>query len=204
MPPQRVVGAQYVVGSPPATPVLRPLKNPLYDTEVYPAAGVGRLQFFTNAQTIAATGAAKTLADTNMTQNGQLGTPLEFDLVGFNSEIAKGVPVADFNGIFNTGVWQWIFGNNTPWLTVPVTRIPEGLQTTGAATTTVAATTITLLSQGVPHVSNFYNFSVDRKARHIFSQESFRGELTYPIAVVPITANARIRFYAQGVLFSQL
>ena len=198
----RVVGAQYVVGSPPATPVLRPLKQPMYDTEVYPAAGAGRLQFFVNASTIAATGAAKTLAETNMTQNGQLGTPLEFDLVGFNSEIERGLLPVDHNSIFNTGVWQWLFGQNTPWLTVPVTRIPEGVAQTGALDAQAAPTSI--LSNGTAHVTNFYNFAVDRRARHIFSTESFRGELSYPNGLVPIAADARIRFYMQGILFAQL
>jgi hypothetical protein len=203
----RVVGAQYVVGSPPATPVLRPLKQPMYDTEIYPAAGVGRLQFFSNAATIAATGAAKTLSDTNMTQNGQLGTPLEFDLIGFNMEIQKRTDVAavaDFNGIINTGVWQWIFGQNTPWLTVPVSRIPEGVAATGGFATTVAATTLLHQSNGTPHVTNFYNFAVDRRARHIFSTESFRGELSYPSGVVPIATATRLRFFMLGILFAQL
>ena len=203
----RVVGAQYVVGSPPATPVLRPLKQPMYDTEIYPAAGAGRIQFFANAATIAATGAAKTLAETNMTQNSQLGTPLEFDLIGFNSEIERSQLVtaqADRDLIFNTGVWQWIFGQNTPWLTVPVTRIPEGVASVYGGTTTVAATTIQGASNGTPHVTNFYNFAVDRRARHIFSTEAFRGELSYPAAVVPITTATRIRFYMLGILFAQL
>lgn len=199
----RVVGAQYVVGTPPATPVLRPLKQPMYDTEVYPTAGVGRLQFFTNAATIAATGAAKTLADTNMTQNGQLGTPLEFDLIGFNMEIARRTDVnalADNNSIMNTGVWQWIFGQNTPWLTVPVTRIPDGVSQAGSSVVSNAS----IISNGTPHVTNFYNFAVDRRARHIFSTESFRGELAYPLGVATINTATRIRFYMLGILFAQL
>ena len=199
----RVVGAQYVVGSPPATPVLRPLKQPMYDTEIYPAAGAGRLQFFVNSATIAATGAAKTLAETNMTQNGQLGTPLEFDLIGFNMEIARrsdANAIADVNNIFNTGVWTWVFGQNTPWLTVPVTRIPEGLGPTGFSTLAASAATV----NGTPHVTNFFNFAVDRRARHIFSTESFRGELAYPNGVVAINTATRIRFFMLGILFAQL
>lgn len=200
----RVVGAQYVVGSPPATPVLRPLKQPMYDTEIYPAAGVGRLQFFVNSSTIAATGAAKTLAETNMTQNGQLGTPLEFDLIGFNMELQRFTTadtIANANAVMNFGVWTWVFGQNTPWLVVPVTRIPEGV---GAAGFAAGAGPFIGLTNGTPHVTNFYNFAVDRRARHIFSTESFRGELSYPGGVVPITVATRIRFYMLGILFAQL
>lgn len=199
----RVVGAQYVVGSPPATPVLRPLKQPMYDTEIYPAAGVGRLQYFVNSATIAATGAAKTLAETNMTQNGQLGTPLEFDLIGFNFEVANRTDInalTDNDSILNTGVWSWIFGQNTPWLQVPVTRIPTGVGQAGFSVVANAS----IITQGTPHVTNFYNFAVDRRARHIFSTESFRGELSYPGGVVTINTATRIRFYMLGILFAQL
>ncbi len=196
----RVVGAQYVVGSPPATPVLRPLKQPMYDTEIYPAAGAGRIQWFVNSATIAATGAAKTLAETNMTQNGQLGTPLEFDLIGFNFEIEYGTTMADRAQIENTGVFIWIFGQNTPWLTVPITRIPEG---SGVAGNSTAANTA-VISQGVAHATNFYNFSVDRRARHIFSNESFHGELQYPNGVETISVATRIRCFMLGVLFGSL
>lgn len=196
----RIVGAQYVVGSPPATPVLRPLKQPMYDTETYPAAGVGRLQWFVNSSTIAATGAAKTLAETNMTQNGNLGTPLEFDLIGFNFEIQYGTTIPDRSNIENTGVFIWIFGQNTPWLTIPITRIPEGSGYSGATT----ANNVTAIAQGVPHATNFYNFSVDRRARHIFSNESFHGELQYPNGVVTITVATRLRMFMLGVLFGQL
>jgi len=199
----RVVGAQYVVGSPPATPVLRPLKQPMYDTEIYPQAGVGRLQFFVNSATMAATGAAKTLADTNMTQNGQLGTPLEFDLIGFNFEVARRLDanaLLDYDAIFNTGVFQWVFGQNTPWLVVPITRIPEGV---GLAGTSVLAAG-SVLSNGTPHVTNFYNFAVDRRARHIFSTEAFRGELSYPLGVAGLQIATRCRLYMLGILFAQL
>jgi hypothetical protein len=179
----------------------------MYDTEVYPVAGVGRLQFFTNAATIAATAAAKTLAETNMTQNSQLGTPLEFDLIGFNSEIERRTDantLLDRNSIFNTGVWQWVFGQNTPWLTVPLTRIPEGVAQTGFASSTQTNVDRIGASNGTAHVTNFYNFAVDRRARHIFSTESFRGEVNYPGGVVAINTATRIRFYMLGILFAQL
>jgi hypothetical protein len=201
----RVVGAQYVVGSPPATPVLRPLKQPMYDTEVYPAAGAGRIQFFVNSATIAATGAAKTLADTNMTQNGQLGTPLEFDLIGFNIEVQRGIARVDNNAIFNTGVFSWFFGNNTNWLNVPLSRIPEGVAATGSVAVDAGAPLeVSIMSNGTAHTTNFYNFSVDRRARHIFSTESFRAEWGYPIAVAQVAAATRVRTYMLGLLFSQL
>lgn len=172
----------------------------MYDTEVYPAAGAGRIQWFVNSATIAATAAAKTLAETNMTQNGNLGTPLEFDLIGFNFEIERGISLADHNLINNQGVFIWIFGQNTPWLNLPITRIAEGVALAGATT----ANNSSILSNGVAHATNFYNFSVDRRARHIFSNESFHGELQYPNGVVAITAARRIRLYMLGVLFGQL
>jgi hypothetical protein len=103
-------GVQYVVGTPAQTPVLRPLRQPIYDSEIYPAAGVRELQVFVNNTTFAA-GGAKTENDTNLTQGGSLGTPLEFDLVGFTMEFDRAADpavMADSNTLYNNGVFIWI------------------------------------------------------------------------------------------------
>lgn len=60
------------------------IRQPLYDRMLYPTAGLQQIQFFTlpigngfSSEPLAAAG-AKTLADTNMTQNGQLPAPQAF------------------------------------------------------------------------------------------------------------------------------
>ena len=71
-------GVQYVVGTPPQTPVLRPLRQPLYDSELITNGQTQKVSLFVDNKRFALTGVAKTEADTNMTQSGQLGFPLNF------------------------------------------------------------------------------------------------------------------------------
>ncbi len=61
------------------------IEQPLYDRLIYPTAGPAALQFFTvpqgggqSSESGNAAGVAKTFADTNMTQNGQLPAPQAF------------------------------------------------------------------------------------------------------------------------------
>lgn len=193
-------GVQYVVGTPAQTPVLRPLRQPIYDSEIYPAAGVRELQVFVNNVTFAA-GGAKNEADTNLTQGGSLGTPLEFDLVGFTMEFVRAEDMlADHNVLYNNGVFIWVFGQNTIWLQVRDTRIPEGITQSGS--TAVAGASI--LGNGWGVVTNFYNFTTpDRKARRITSNESFRARKLWPDAPA-VSADRRFTIYMLGVLYGQL
>jgi hypothetical protein len=69
-------GVQYVVGTPPQTPVLRPLRQPLYDSEYLVNGSQAKVSLFVDNKKFA-TGASKTEVDTNMTQSGQLGYPLK-------------------------------------------------------------------------------------------------------------------------------
>jgi len=100
-------GVQYVVGTPPQTPVLRPLRQPLYDTELMANGQVNKVSLFVDNKRFALTGAAKNEGDTNMTQSGQLGYPLEFDLIGFLFEVQRGATRTAHNNIYNRTVWKW-------------------------------------------------------------------------------------------------
>jgi hypothetical protein len=158
-------GVNYVVGTPAQTPVLRPLRQPIFDTEVFPAAGTNVLSLFSNPRTTA-TGVAKDARDTNMTQASQLGTPLEFDLVGFNVELQRGTPLDDSNTLYSRGEFVWFFGQNTVWLNVPLTRIPEGIGLAGMVDLDGNAAPVekSVLSNGWPIVQNLYNLAQRRAA----------------------------------------
>lgn len=43
-------GIQYVVGTPPQTPVLRPLRQPLYDTDMFDHGQTDKMQLFVDAK----------------------------------------------------------------------------------------------------------------------------------------------------------
>jgi len=189
-------GVQYVTGTPPQTPVLRPLRQPLYDTEELTDGATGSVILFTDHKKFAS-GATKTECDTNLTQDGQLGYPLEFDLIGFLGEAERGIDSADHDDIYNKIVFKWFFGANVPWLRVPLTKIPEGIGKSGAGTTDMPV-------NGWPVVTNFFNFSSpDRKARRVSSTETFRCELLI-CAALSLTATRKFRVFMLGILYQQL
>jgi len=192
--------APLVAGTPAQTARLRPLRNPLYDTELMAAAAaVGRIELFVNRRTFA-TGAVKNLNDTNMEADGVLSLPLEFDLLGLTGKLNFGAALADINAFYNEGVLQWFFHQSVPWLQIPVTEIPSGVSPFGY--TTVAASTI--FANGTPSGTNFYNMADHlRQARHILSMESFRGVVQFPATITP-TADLLFKLLMQGILYAAL
>lgn len=203
LPSRAATGIQYTTGTPPMTPVLRPLRQSMYDSEVYPAAGVARLDIFANHTTFSTPGIGrKTLRDTNMRQDGNLGTPLEYDLVGFIMEWERGISVADHIALYNAGVFKWFFGQTTTWLEMPDTKIPEGIGAFAALDGNAAPTS--LIANGWPVTQNFYNFSTpDLKARRVTSNESFRCQKEWPTAPI-VSRNLRLTVYMLGLLYGQL
>jgi len=74
----------YAKSSPLPSAILRPLQQPLYDTELITAAGTPAIiQFFQRqlGQTTGVGALVKTLAETNLSQPGQLANPLNFGRV---------------------------------------------------------------------------------------------------------------------------
>ncbi len=198
---------------------MRPLQQPLYDTEIIPSAGTpNELRFFQRqlGQTTAFGGVQKSAAETNVQQPGQLANPLEYSLFGFLFEVnpgtaasdAAGVSLVDFNNIYTTSVLTFLYTGNRIYLQVPTTRIPEGVAPEGfaAAATTVAATTIdrTNVHQGVGHVSNFYKFTIGRSALRIRPTESFQMRLEWPNGAPTIVENTRLRTYIIGLQWTPL
>jgi hypothetical protein len=198
-------GVQYVVGTPPQTPVLRPLRQPLYDTEKLTTGATLPVDLFVDAKKFA-DGAPKLECDTNMTQSGQLGYPLEFDLVGFLVELERGTTRSQQNDIYNKLVFKWFFGQNVPWLRLKLTKMPEGIGPAGSVSTTVAATEASIVSNGWGVVTNFYNFTTpDRKARRISSTESFKNTMTICAALALGTnVTRKITTFMLGILYAQL
>ena len=196
-------GAQYVYGTPPEKPILRPLRHPLYDTEGWQAGAaqmVGYTLFTNNTAFAVAALGRKNLSHTNMPGNGQLGTPLEFDLIGFIGHLQYGVDIDEFNQFYNRGVFQFIFGQANPWLTVKLGQIPQGIAPQGM--TTMPGTTVVSNGWGVQ--TNFYNFvSVDRKSRKIHSNERFSNPVSHPTGITPIN-NLWWTTYCLGIYYMQL
>ncbi len=189
---------QYVFGTPIKKPVLRPLRYPLYDTEPL-ATTLAKVTLFIN-RSKDNTGASKNEIQTNMPGDGQLATPLEFDLIGFFGYLENGVPIADWNTIYNGGVFRWIFSQSIIWLITKLQMIPQGVGPRGS--TTVTATSV--LNQGEGTVNNFFNFTDQRRrARKITSNESFKNEIDFPSAG-SIDASKKWTSVMLGILYAAL
>jgi len=175
---------QYVLGSPKQKPVLRPLRQNLHDTVKYLSAGAvaqNRRELFVDRKKFA-DGTNKNEAHTNMPGDGQLGTPLEFDLIGFQGFLHWGVDILNFMPFYNHGVFKWVFGTQTVWLNAKLTEIPQGIGPFGATTENLTS----VLSGGWPTINNFYNFTNHRRqARKIFSNESFKNVIEHPATFTP-------------------
>lgn len=201
MPP---VGVEYVLSTPSGRGVLRPLRYPFYDTEVFEDGQTEDRTFFTDHKKFA-TGENKTECDTNMTLDSQLGHPNLFDLVGFTGELDFGISQVDFNNFYRNTTWRWIFGQNTVFTRIRTIKIPQGIGPYGFNSAG------TIITNGLPVVGAFYNFTTpDRRARRIDSTEQFRGEVHLCTALSLSTGGpgpgGRHTFtaYMLGILYSNL
>lgn len=211
------VNYPYATSSPLPSAILRPLQQPIYDTESTPAAGTAfsEMIFFQRqvGQTMAfQPSQVKTTADTNLQQPGQLPNPLEFSLFGFLVEMQPGIAFSDFNVLYTTGQFIFTYTGNRIYLNIPMTRIPQGISPEGFAG---AASTALNVHNGVGHVSNLYKFTIGRAALRIRPTESFQIRLNWNSALgstigsstayLPaLTAAIRIRVYLVGLTWTAL
>jgi hypothetical protein len=79
---------------------------------------------------------------------------VEFDLVGFLFEMYRGTTRAQHNDIYNKTVFKWYFGQNVPWLRNRLTKMPEGIGTSGSVSAGAGAE-VSILSNGWGVVTNF-------------------------------------------------
>ena len=193
----------YAQSMPLPSAILRPLQQPLYDTEILPAAGTpSELIFFQRqlGQTTTYGGITKTVAETNLQQPGQLANPLEFSLFAFNFEIEPGTTAVDYIAIFKTSAYTFTYTGNRIYLQLPLSRIPQGVGPDGF--TGVAATTF--VHNGVGHISNQYKFTIGRSALRIRPTESFQAKISYPNGAPVISANTRLRVFINGLQWTPL
>lgn len=188
--------------------ILRPLKNPLYDTENIATSGNGTsIAFFSRPlSTLTVTGSInKTFAETNLSQSGQISFPLMFAIAGFNFETQPGTSLADWRLIYVTCFFQFSFTGNRPYLTVPLTRIPAGVSPEGfaAADGATAAVTYIEVHNGIGHIENIYGFTVLGGTLLIQNGEAFGATINWSAAQTPAAA-VRVRVYVIGILYNAI
>lgn len=197
----------YAVSSPLPSALLRPLQQPLYDTDVILLGAGAQTQISFFQRSLGqndATGLVKTAAETNVAQSGQLANPLEFSVFAFNFVVAPAVTQADFNAIFTGSVFTFLYTGNRVYLQVPLNRIPCGVGPEGFASTTVGATTLFQVKNGVGHISNNYKFTIGRSALRIRPTENFQVQLSWPRGAPVIAANTRLQVFIVGLSWTPL
>ena len=106
----------YAYSQPLPSALLRPLQQPLYDTEVIPSSSVPiEIIFFQRqlGQSMAYAVVTKTEAETNLQQPGQLADPLEFSLFGFLFEVSPLCVLADFQNIYTASAFILTYTKHT-------------------------------------------------------------------------------------------
>jgi len=218
--------SQITVKAPSPRAALRALKQPLYDCMEAPAAAaaVNNLTWFQTpiGGALNVTGVAKSVAETNLTQSGQLGVPQEFDLYGFNFTFVEddgyldtaGAPTSlanfalDIIEVYEASVFKFFFGQQRPWLTVPLSRIPHGtFFLTGPGDDMIATENFFAVSMGDSSKKEFYKFLANDAQIGIHSAENFSARVEWPLAAFGLTADgaaSRMFCYLVGVLYTAL
>ncbi len=181
--------------------IVRSYKEPLYDSENILAATPAReftLYSKPVGQTLNST-TVKTFLFTNQTQASTLGTPLSFDVYGFNKRIwgletQKSISKGNYDLVEAAGVAEVIFGQDTKFLTIPIEDVPSGADTEGLGTT------------DSPHVGlgvtdNFYRFDIGGRSLHINSTETYQVKISFPSSLAGITGNLLFRWFIRGIRY---
>lgn len=193
-------------------PALEPIAQDLYDTKLYPSLGTGILTFFQNP----AVGSER---ETNMVSSGTLSYPKQFHAFGIAVEIFPAyldtadigvteVFAQDKKKLREHAYLTLVIGSKD-YLTLPLTRIPEGVGMTGAIAG--GATNSYAITHGVPDIKHAFELTVPQQGKikpiHIPAQQSFRVDIRWPNILVLNGAHdngIKVRVYLVGVLWREV
>lgn len=181
------------INSPLDRAYLRPLQEPLYDTEgISVPSGPTSVVFFQRpvSQNMAvAGGVAKTEAETNLNQSAMLDYPREFSVLGFNVALDSTVTLKNAAKLYRRAWFAFTFSGRRPYLQIPLNRIPQGIGISGGVATSLAAgvsPAMNATTMGLPHVANYYKFNLGRAALKIKPGEAFNTKINFPAAVTSL------------------
>ena len=183
--------------------------QPLYDYQVYAAAGQTSLTFFQTP-----IGGAKTIADTNMQVGGVLPAPQRFLLLAIevaffpgNNPGTFGAQAAanninDVNAVAKSGHVQLFIGNKPYLDEAPIGVMPQSFRLAGisalADQTTIAAASQSRIDYAVM-AGPLYRLPTPLL---IPTQQNFRITMDWPVAVaLPSTVAGRIGVRMLGYLY---
>lgn len=198
------------INSPLDRAYLRPLQEPLYDTEVLDyTSPATSLTYFQRpiSQSTAALTITKDFSETNLNQSSMLDYPREFSILGFNIVLDSTIGLASLSAIFRRAYFQFVFSGRRPYLTCPMHRLPQGNSIQGGVSSTVAAGGAdsgksAFGAMGIPHVANFLKFNLGRAALKIKPGEAFNAKITWPV-VLPTGATGLLTTLNASFGFTQ-
>ncbi len=171
---------------------LRPLQQPLYDTEVFDfTTAPTQLTYFQRpiSQTTQALNITKQLSETNLNQSAMLDYPREFSILGFTISFDSTIGLLSIATILRRAYYQFTFSGNRPYLQIPIDRIPAGMGLEGAvamgniSASSLGGGLVSSFKNGLGHVANYYKFNLGRSALKIKPGEAFNGSINWPVAV---------------------
>lgn len=198
------------INSPLDRAYLRPLQEPLYDTEeyVFTANNVTtQLTYFQRpiSQNTAAGNIQKDISDTNINQSSMLDYPREFSILGFNVVFDSTIGLRALGNIIRRAAFSFVFSGRRPYLQCPLDRIPAGQGLEGAVaagsispSSLNGSAVISCFKNGMGHIANYYKFNLGRSALKIKPGEAFNAKLYWPVAVANTTGVQTLNdFYGQ-------
>ncbi len=208
------------------------IEQELYDRIVYPLAGIAQLNFFTTpkgagftSESGIAAASAKSDADTNMTQNGQLPAPQAFWIDNIQVDVDPGsittanlyatkIPnvadaaaaitqlqgTQDKNAILNAGWLQLIIGQKPYYQNGPLAYFPPRSQKRiDAAIGNADTTTHNSVASSLMWVDGALR-TLD-PGLGLATGFNFAVNITFPALITMVTNNARVKVLLGGWLF---
>lgn len=194
------------INSPLDRAYLRPLQEPIYDTEVLDfTSPATSLTYFQRpiSQSTAALSITKDFSETNLNQSSMLDYPREFSILGFNVVLDSTIGLLQAAVIFRRAYIQFTFSGRRPYLTCPLHRMPQGIGLSGSVASTVSAGAgnsglVAFGEMGLPHIANVYKFNLGRAALKIKPGEAFNFKITFTVSLPTGAAGLASTLNANG------
>ncbi len=192
---------------------LRPLQQPLYDTEPFDyGTPPNQLTFFQRpiSQTTQSLNQTKYTSETNLNQSAMLDYPREFSILGFTISLDSTIGLKLQANILRRAYYTFTFSGNRPYLQIGLDRIPAGMGLEGAAAIGNLSTAseggqgiITCFKNGLGHVANYFKFNLGRSALKIKPGEAFNGSINWPVALTTTAQGTTAGMSTLNSVYSQ-
>ncbi len=191
---------------------LRPLQQPLYDTEIINFASFpNQITFFQRpiSQSTQQLAQTKYTSETNLNQSAMLDYPREFSILGFTISFDSTIGLKLQANLLRRAYYTFTFSGNRPYLQIGLDRIPAGMGLEGAVAMSGATANsdsggvVSCFKNGLGHVANYFKFNLGRSALKIKPGEAFNGSINWPVALTASQQGNVTGISTQNSIYSQ-